>query len=84
MRVRTFRRSIYLILLIGLLLTAAVVATTYFATVRFAELYDQRRRAFDVERITNRLLQLLADAETGQRDFLYTGKPQSVFQSAVS
>lgn len=75
-----------MVLLLGLFLTAVIVALTYRSTARYAEMSDEVRHSYDVKLAVRRILQLLADAETGQRGYLLNGQSRYLepYRAAVA
>src|SRR5262249_31259261 len=67
------RRRLFFILTIGLALTIVVLAYTCFAALGYDQLHEQVRRAHEVKEELSAILQLVVDAETGQRGYLITG-----------
>jgi PAS domain S-box-containing protein len=65
-------RKLLFILTIGLALTLVVLAYTCFAALGYDELHEQVRRAHEVKEELSAILQLVVDAETGQRGYLIT------------
>lgn len=59
-----------------LLLLLAVNAATFVMIQRTAAFNDQVERSQQIRRAAGSLLQALVDAETGQRGFLLTGRPE--------
>jgi PAS domain S-box-containing protein len=75
-----------LILLIGVALTAVVVAMTYRSAERYAQQDGLVRHTYEVKLALRGVLGLLDDAETGQRGYLLTGAPEYLapYQAAVA
>jgi len=80
------RRKLFFILSIGLALTLVVLAYTCFAALGYAQLHEQVRRVHEVKEELSAILQLVVDAETGQRGYLITDDPAYLqpYQAATS
>lgn len=75
-RTPSIGRSIVALMAGALLLLLAVNATTFVMIQRTAAFNDQVERSQQIRRAAGALLQALVDAETGQRGFLLTGRPE--------
>jgi signal transduction histidine kinase len=75
-RTPSIGRSIVALLAGALLLLLAVNVTTFVMIQRTAEFNDRVERSQQVRRAGRTLLLSLVDAETGQRGFLLTGRPE--------
>jgi len=80
------RRRLLFILTIGLALTIVVLAYTCFTALGYDRLHEQVRRAHEVKEELSAVLQLVVDAETGQRGYLITDDPVYLlpYQAATS
>lgn len=75
-RTPSIGRSIVALMAGALLLLLAVNAATFVMIQRTAAFNDQVERSQQIRRAAGALLQALVDAETGQRGFLLTGRPE--------
>lgn len=75
-RTPSIGRSIVALMAGAMLLLLAVNAATFVMIQRTAAFNDQVERSQQVRRAAGALLQALVDAETGQRGFLLTGRPE--------
>ena len=70
----SMQQRLLLILTVGLLLTLGVVAYTCRAALGYDRLNDQVQRNHEVKEELSAILQLVVDAETGQRGYLITDR----------
>ncbi len=75
-RTPSIGRSIVALMAGAMLLLLAVNAATFVMIQRTAAFNDQVERSHQVRRAAGALLLSLVDAETGQRGFLLTGRPE--------
>jgi signal transduction histidine kinase len=69
------RAGSYVAIVVGLLLTLAVVGASAGLAVRNARALGRAARTQDIRSLVTQLVEDVTDAETGQRGFLLTGKP---------
>ena len=75
-RTPSIGRSIVALMAGALLLLLAVNAATFVMIQRTVAFNDQVERSQQIRQAAGSLLQALVDAETGQRGFLLTGRPE--------
>ncbi len=75
-RTPSIGRSIVALMSGAILLLLTVNAATFVMIQRTAAFNDQAERSQQVRRSAGAVLQALVDAETGQRGFLLTGRPE--------
>ena len=64
------------LLLVAIAITIGIAVFTYIDGARYQAMRQEVIRVSSLERRTDRLLELLVDAETGQRGFLLTGREE--------
>lgn len=75
-RTPSIGRSIVVLLAGALLLLLAVNAATFVMIQRMGDFNDRVERSQQIRRAAHTLMLSLVDAETGQRGFLLTGRPE--------